>query len=59
MDQVKKRSQLLHIRIYTLIFATRKRKFSFLNISHKVQKVSKCLEHQQGVTKNKLYNAKG
>jgi len=36
-----------------------KEKFSFLNISHKVQKVLKCLRHQQGVTKNKLYNAKG
>jgi large subunit ribosomal protein L35 len=29
----------------------KKEQFSFLNISHKVQKVSKILEHQQGVTK--------
>jgi hypothetical protein len=36
-----------------------KKKDLFLHISHKAQKVPKILGRQQGVTKNKLYNAKG
>ena len=36
-----------------------KRNLFYIYISHTAQKVSICLERQQGVTNNKLYNAKG
>lgn len=36
-----------------------KKSFSFQDISHTAQKVPESSGRQQGVTKNKLYNAKG
>ena len=45
--------------LFSLTFAIRKKGVLFLYISHMAQKVLKCLRRQQGVTKNKLYNAKG
>jgi hypothetical protein len=41
------------------LHSKKKEDFSFLHISHRAQKVSILLDRQQGVTKNKLYNAKG
>ncbi len=44
---------------FSLTFAVPKKGVLFLYISHMAQKVLICLRRQQGVTKNKLYNAKG
>jgi hypothetical protein len=39
-------------------FAARKRAVSFSDISHMAQKAVSCEARQQGVTNNKLFNAK-
>jgi len=46
----------LSIKIH--IFAARKRAISFSDISHMAQKEASCEARQQGVTNNKLFNAK-